>query len=375
MSSMEDIKASAMSAQTCINKMVIRKLSTTLLICIIYRVLSSALEPVAVKVSSTHETMKSPAITEDAYIGLKKTSGHRRHTNTQNSTKELDGRSAYINNQYIDDENSPPTPYNDTSIPLYQFLQEQMEQILATSLPGEYRLQDNQPNIATSAHDDDDDDLQKSTLINEGYGVPVLQSTDMNPVHFYGGVSSAMDDDLIPDPYEKKKQNEENSLQSTMPTKPVLELPKPISFANDVSLRPESSQIKTKSHTHSSMESKLATNHVQLQNYKSPLKQNHSSSTGKLSYGNSTLHMRKRRITFKTISTSSQIISTPMADLLFKYSIGIARPSLGAAANPLHVQTSELERNVNTKVCNDKLNPLRYNKPISLGYVDRTELK
>lgn len=51
---------------------------------------------------------------------------------------------------------------------------------------------------------------------------------------------------------------------------------------------------------------------------------------------NGTIHKHKRRITFKTVSTASQFVSTPLADLMFKFSIGIAKPSGNTSKNDLN---------------------------------------
>lgn len=293
-------------------------------------------------------------------------------------TKELDGRSAYINNQYVADE--APLSYNDTSPPLYQFLQEQMEQILASSLPGEYRLENNAANKESG--------VVGKVMTTNGYGVPALQNTVSSPVFAYGGSNFQEEDDDLVGAYSKGSNDK--YYQGTAPTKPnTLELPKPIKV-NNVITRPKLTHTATTTSTTTTETPKAPSlggydgSQVSLsavaaaQQYKPQVSNNNNNGYGAQSMSsykpqikeeyyspspskytyvrqNSTVHMRKRRITFKTVASASQIISTPLADLMFKYSIGVAKPSMAAGGNSLYEHDDQPVHNSPSSGYNDNL--------------------
>ncbi|XP_049314807.1 mediator of RNA polymerase II transcription subunit 13 [Bactrocera dorsalis] len=294
-------------------------------------------------------------------------------------TKELDGRSAYINNQYVADE--APLSYNDTSPPLYQFLQEQMEQILASSLPGEYRLENNAANKESSA-------VGKEMTTN-GYGVPALQNAVSSPVFAYGGTNFQEEDDDLIGAYGKAP--DDKYYPGIAPTKPsTMELPKPIKVHNIIT-RPKLTHTATTTSTTTTTETPKAPSlggygggqvslsevaaapqykpqvsnnnnngygSQPMSSYKPQIKEEYySPNPSKYTYvrQNSTVHMRKRRITFKTVASASQIISTPLADLMFKYSIGVAKPSMAAGGNSLFEHDDQPVHNSPPSGYNDNL--------------------
>ncbi|CAD7005997.1 uncharacterized protein LOC101459870 [Ceratitis capitata] len=379
--------------------MATRKLSvaTLLLGCLVCAVHSAALAPVVVNITDVSEPAPIRETTSTTVTPLSTTETvTSTSTETQKSTaalpvivdeptahaeqqaeegrsvapivaKELDGRSAYINNQYVADEE--PLSYNDTSPPLYQFLQERMEQILASSLPGEYHLETNAGNKESTATSG----AVGKEMTNNGYGMPALQNSINSPVFAYGGTNFEEDDDLVG---SYGKIQDEKFYHGTAPTKPsTLELPKPIKM-HTVVVRPKlPATTTTTSTTESPKTSNTGGYGLQLSlpavstsqqykpqvttnggygthnaNYKPPVKEEFYTppTPNKYTYvrQNSTVHMRKRRITFKTVASASQIISTPMADLMFKYSIGVAKPSMAAGGNSLYEQDDQPIRNI-----------------------------
>lgn len=303
-------------------------------------------------------------------------------------TKELDGRSAYINNQYVSDE--AQLPYNNTSPPLYQFLQEQVEQILASSLPSEYRLENNaaiKESVSSSV-------AGKEMVVN-GYGMPALQNTVSNPIFGYGGNNFQEEHDDMVGAYGKGPDDKYS--HGTAATNPsTLELPKPMKMQS-IGTRPKLTHTATATTTTTTTTTEAPSapnlggygggqvsvsavaaaqrykpqvsnnnnNGYDLQHmpsYKPQLKEEYYSpnpnpNPSKYTYvrQNSTVHMRKRRITFKTVGSASQIISTPLADLMFKYSIGVAKPSMAAGGNSLYEQDDPPIRNAISSGYNDNL--------------------
>ncbi|XP_036327482.1 uncharacterized protein LOC118740096 [Rhagoletis pomonella] len=298
-------------------------------------------------------------------------------------TNDLDGRSAYINNQYVPDGET--LPYNDTAPPLYQLLQEQMEHIIATSMPSEYRLDDNAVTSDTTANGAIGKEMS-------GYGAPALQTNANSPVFAYGATNFEEDDDMI-GPYRKGEA--EKYYHGTAGTKPsTMELPKPMimgsaSKVHSGGTRPKlPSRAATKTTTTTSttaaplhltggygvqlpQPSSATTTTTQqfkphvvssgygaaMPSYKPQIKEEYFAAPNKYSYvhQNSTVHMRKRRITFKTVASASQIISTPLADLMFKYSIGVAKPSMSAGGSSLYEQEEEPMQNSISTGYNDNL--------------------
>ncbi|XP_054734708.1 uncharacterized protein LOC129242170 [Anastrepha obliqua] len=287
------------------------------------------------------------------------------------NANELDGRSAYINNQYVADGET--LPYNDTSPPLYQFLQEQMEHILGSNLPSE--------TTANGA-------VGKEMSAN-GYDLPALQNNANSPVFAYGTTNFEEEDDMI-GPYANEP--DEKYYHGTAPTNPnSMELPKPIivgaTKVHGVSVRPKLRTTTTSTttttteapHLHTGgyggqltlpaplsaaaisqqYKPQLTSNGygTHMPSYKPQVTEEPYSVPSKYAYvrQNSTVHMRKRRITFKTVASASQIVSTPLADLMFKYSIGVAKPSMSVNGNSVYEQEEQPIRNFISSSYNDNL--------------------
>ncbi|XP_065362115.1 GATA zinc finger domain-containing protein 14 [Calliphora vicina] len=78
---------------------------------------------------ATSQTTKQPKVQHKAKTTTTTTPTPELETTTLPADLDLDGRSAFINNQYV--ENSEPIP--DTSPPLYELLQQQMETVLSNT--------------------------------------------------------------------------------------------------------------------------------------------------------------------------------------------------------------------------------------------------
>ncbi|XP_022216963.2 uncharacterized protein LOC111070604 [Drosophila obscura] len=275
--------------------------------------------------------------------------------------EDLDGRSAYVNNQFVPSE--PVELVDDEqNAPLYEILQKQMEQVLASTGPNDpvYEHRDKQdrrdqqppnrpPPLFTSNHPNDaevDDDYEDeedrtdlgynneqekpdaASLLEEdeqteaGYQVPQLQPSTTSP-------------STTRRPHKRRSTTAQPRTTRARTSAQPRATPKPANLTT----------------TYSSTETPLTTTSQKPKASPSP-----STSSRPLPNPSNSLpsdpqvYQHKRRIIFKTISTGSQFVNSPIGDLMIKFSIGFARPAHGGAAVPsseaLRALSNNLLRNI-----------------------------
>ncbi|XP_017100509.2 submandibular gland secretory Glx-rich protein CA [Drosophila bipectinata] len=258
---------------------------------------------------------------------------------------DLDGRSAYVNNQFVPSE--PVEVVDDEqNAPLYEILQKQMEQVLASTSPNdpiyeqrekqERRDQQQPPHQAPlfSGGNREDNDLQ------DDYDDEEDQTDQGYP-----------DDPEKPDavPASEEEDQPESGYQAP-------QLNKPISTTRRPNKRRTTSHPRT-SRPKSSVSSRTTAAPLnQTSTTESPITSSttttHRPKTTTTSKPNSLpsdpqVYQHKRRIIFKTISTGSQFVNSPIGDLMIKFSIGFAKPTApGAVPNPSNEALRALSNNI-----------------------------
>ncbi|EDV97945.1 uncharacterized protein LOC6558108 [Drosophila grimshawi] len=251
--------------------------------------------------------------------------------------EDLDARSAYINNQFVPSEPIDLTD-DEQSAPLYEILQKQMEQVLAgtgSDVPiyeedktKQKRVQQvpKKPLFTISNEADADDDYVDETMTDAGQTYVDAEKPD------------AAAGEILPDAgYQTPPQLSPST--STMP---------PSSHSTTVRHRPQrrrtttalprTTRVKIGSH---SKPTQAAANHTDLLSTTIAPPTSHLSHkpvhhTKRPAPSNSLppdqqIYQHKRRIVFKTISTGSQFVNSPIGDLMIKFSIGFAKPAPSGA--------------------------------------------
>eukprot|EP00099_Drosophila_melanogaster_P021423 NP_648638.1 uncharacterized protein Dmel_CG14110 [Drosophila melanogaster] len=264
--------------------------------------------------------------------------------------EDLDGRNAYINNQFVPSE--PAEVLEDVqNTPLYEILQKQMEQVLASSAPNDpvyeqhREKQDrrdqkppHQPPYFSGG--DRDGDLQDDYEDEE-------DQTDQ-------GYPS---DPEKPDAVSDAPEDEDPGYQAPSLSLPTTTTRKPYRRRSTTTFQPRTTRTRTTAQPRIS-ESPLNQTSTTEQ---SP---NVTTSTPRPKIGSSTkpkanpqpgnslpsdpqVYQHKRRIIFKTISTGSQFVNSPIGDLMIKFSIGFAKPTTPGGATSTagsHSSSSEALR-------------------------------
>ncbi|KAH8301172.1 hypothetical protein KR018_005116 [Drosophila ironensis] len=250
---------------------------------------------------------------------------------------DLDGRSAYVNNQFVPSE--PVEVVDDVqNAPLYEILQKQMEQVLASSGPNdpvyEHRekqeRRDQQPphqpplfsggNRGENDLQDDYDDEEDQT--DQGYAgnpeKPDAEATSEEEEHEEAGYQTPQLSKPSSTTTRRPNRRRTTTAQPrrTKPAQPRTT----VSPVNQTSST-EAPYVPSTSHR-----PKTSTSAAR------PQPENSLPSDPQV-------YQHKRRILFKTISTGSQFLSSPIGDLIIKFSIGFAKPpapgpGAAAMANP-----------------------------------------
>lgn len=309
-------------------------------------------------------------------------------TTTKPLATDVDGRNAFVNNQFIADQE----PIQDNSSPLYEILQKQMEKVLSnTGFTGELYA----------------DSPQGKEMIDEGQNAPgkPLFSYNMNQFNDYDeDTENENEEDTVDQEDQQQPENcedtdeslidrdDEGNTQQYPNTQPNPQIAyqqsnapqnsynqnKPSSNNNKPSKgpydssnynspssnygqsskphhKPQSSYNQNAGHKPSQEKPKPPkTSHnkpsklpASLNNQESPRPQKPSHtkptqppvasaeepsstspfSTPTINTSNVSKPSSKRHLTFRTVSSSTQYVSTPLADLMLKFSIGMAKPA------------------------------------------------
>jgi len=289
--------------------------------------------------------------------------------------EDLDGRSAYVNNQFV--PNEPVEMIDDEqNAPLYEILQKQMEQVLASTGPDVPIYEDDKskrPRDQQLPHkplftnnneaDPDDDYVDEASESEQGYGD--AEKPDATAV-----------EELVPD---TGYQVQQPSTSSVKPTDSTTTKPSSSFSTSTTRSRPQrrrtttaiprttrsknNSQSKVTATTASSINpTELATSTVSPASSSHKQRPNTNNSTNSSSKHNLSsssnsnnlphdpqIYQHKRRIIFKTISTGSQFVNSPIGDLMIKFSIGFAKPAQGTATpsnEALRALSNNLFRNI-----------------------------
>ncbi|XP_017080070.2 uncharacterized protein LOC108113867 [Drosophila eugracilis] len=251
---------------------------------------------------------------------------------------DLDARNAYINNQFVPSE--PAEVLEDEhNTPLYEILQKQMEQVLAASAPTDPVYEQREK----------------------------LERRDQQPPHQPPYFSGGDRDADLQDDYEDEEDQTDQGYPLD-PEKPDAMSGSPeevdqneagyqgsqLSFPSSTSSTRRPIRRRTTSHprttrTRSTAQPKITArplNQTSTTEPPTPV----TTTTNRPKIGSSTnskpnpfqgnnlisdpqVYQHKRRIIFKTISTGSQFINSPIGDLMIKFSIGFAKPNSPVAAS------------------------------------------
>ncbi|XP_030387440.1 cell wall protein DAN4 [Scaptodrosophila lebanonensis] len=281
---------------------------------------------------------------------------------------DLDGRSAYVNNQYISNDS------DEQNEPLYEILQKQMEQVLASNGPDvpiyaepipkddkekHQRLQQ-MPNKNIYAHinvaetedyqevedtetddatgDDEDsepnygyaekpevavedeslgeDSYQPLHMVNAALIPAKIMSTTPAPVTATQPTASASSTIVVPVSVRQSTTLRSRPLKRRSSTTTTTPVPKTTRTRTTVSNAKATTAPAT---TRNPAPSNVSTS-FSLVKSKPNLKP--------ISLSHDPLpNQQKRHIVFKTISTGSQFVNSPIGDLIIKFSIGFAKPT------------------------------------------------
>ncbi|XP_001353598.4 actin cytoskeleton-regulatory complex protein pan1 [Drosophila pseudoobscura] len=279
--------------------------------------------------------------------------------------EDLDGRSAYVNNQFVPSE--PVELLEDEqNAPLYEILQKQMEQVLASTGPNDpvYEHREKQdrrdqqppnrpPPLFTSSHPNDaevDDDYE------DGDDRTDLGYSDQEKPD----AASVLEDD----------EQTETGYQLPQPQKPSTTTPSTTRRPHkrrSTTAHPRTTRARTSAQPRATPKPANLTTISTTSSIEvtppptTPIprpKASPSPSPNPRPLPNPSnslpsdpqVYQHKRRIIFKTISTGSQFINSPIGDLMIKFSIGFARPAHGEAPVPsseaLRALSNNLLRNI-----------------------------
>lgn len=302
--------------------------------------------------------------------------------------EDLDGRSAYVNNQYV--PNDPVELHDEQNAPLYEILQKQMEQVLAATGPDVPIYEDDkskrqreqqlpnkplfnsQNNEAEEADDDYADetasdldqgyaDAEKpdATVMDEqlpesdgGYQVPQLSTSSASPTESSSTTTPPPSSSSTASPSTTTPRSRPHRRRTT-----TTSLPRTTRGKYSAQSKPSgnsstpASVDQTEPATSTTAAPTVATNHKQRPQI---LSDKPSSNSNSHANSNSLPHdpqiyQHKRRIIFKTISTGSQFVNSPIGDLMIKFSIGYAKSAQGVPAptnEALRALSNNLLRNI-----------------------------
>ncbi|KAH8379643.1 hypothetical protein KR009_006265, partial [Drosophila setifemur] len=259
---------------------------------------------------------------------------------------DLDGRSAYVNNQFVPSEPSEVLD-DEQNTPLYEILQKQMEQVLASSGPNDpvYEQREKQERR-------DQQPPQQPPLFDSGNRKgPDLQDD-------YEDEEDQTDPGYSGDPEKpdavaavEEEEQPEAGYQAPQLIKPSSTTTRrPYRRRSTTTAQPRTTRARISAHPRTTASPLNQTSTTDLPPLVSTT--SHRPKTSTSSKPNSLpsdpqVYQHKRRIIFKTISTGSQFINSPIGDLMIKFSIGFAKPTTpGAVANPSSDALRTLSNNI-----------------------------
>ncbi|XP_016975293.2 uncharacterized protein LOC108041778 [Drosophila rhopaloa] len=269
--------------------------------------------------------------------------------------EDLDGRNAYINNQFVPSEPAEVLD-EEQNAPLYEILQKQMEQVLASSAPSDpvyeqrekQERRDQQPphqppyfaggDREADLQDDYEDEEDQS---DPGYPVDPEKPDAVAPTpedEDQGEAGYQAPPLTLPSSTTRRPQRRRSTTTTAHPktTRPRTSAQFRITgrpFNQTSTTEPPLPPVSTNSHR-----PKTSSSPSTSTNGKPNPHQEHSLPSDPQVY------QHKRRIIFKTISTGSQFINSPIGDLMIKFSIGFAKPATpGAVISPSSSPTSSSE--------------------------------
>ncbi|XP_037721064.1 uncharacterized protein LOC119554282 [Drosophila subpulchrella] len=245
--------------------------------------------------------------------------------------EDLDGRNAYINNKFVPSEPAEVLD-EEQNAPLYEILQKQMEQVLASSAPNDpvYEQRENQKRRDQQpphqppyfSGEDRDGDLQDDYEDDE-------DQTDQ------GYALDPEKPDAVASSPEEEDQNEASYQAPSLPSSTTRRPHRRRSTSTTaqprttrtrstaqprITARPSNQTSTTEPPPHAS-----TTSHRPIIGSSSHSKANPH--PGNSLASDPQVYQHKRRIVFKTISTGSQFVNSPIGDLMIKFSIGFAKPA------------------------------------------------
>ncbi|EDW73223.1 uncharacterized protein Dwil_GK17442 [Drosophila willistoni] len=301
--------------------------------------------------------------------------------------EDLDGRSAYVNNQFI--PNDPVELGDDEqNAPLYEILQKQMEQVLASTGPD------------VPIYEQKNDEAKPPRAASGGAAQqlptrpPLFSQQIQNDAELdddYDDEQDAADqiygDAEKPDPASTSDEEDQESPQAETGYQSAPQLSKPSSSLSSSfggkpssTRRPHRRRTTTTTTTTSttttiqprttryrnSGQTKITTtspataslNQTSLNPFNSTTKPRPNTKPSQSQTNNLNalphdpqIYQHKRRIVFKTISTGSQFVTSPIGDLMIKFSIGFAKPQSSQGLTPptteaLRTLSNNLLRNI-----------------------------
>ncbi|KAH8386051.1 hypothetical protein KR200_003510, partial [Drosophila serrata] len=251
--------------------------------------------------------------------------------------EDLDGRSAYVNNQFVPSE--PVEVLDDEqNTPLYEILQKQMEQVLASSAPNDpvyeqrekQERRDQQPPHQPPLFSD----------VHRGDGVGDLQEDDYDDEQDQtdqGYPGDPEKPDALAGVQEEEQDQPETGYQAPQLSPPTSTTRRP--HRRRTTAQPRTTRPRTSAQPRVTTKTTNQTSSTTESTPSSSTTTPRPRISGRPPVGfpaDPQVYQHKRRIIFKTISTGSQFINSPIGDLMIKFSIGFAKPATsgGAVSSP-----------------------------------------
>ncbi|KAH8361431.1 hypothetical protein KR084_001929 [Drosophila pseudotakahashii] len=250
--------------------------------------------------------------------------------------EDLDGRNAYINNQFVPSEPAEGLE-DEQNAPLYEILQKQMEQVLAASAPNDpvYEQREKQERRDQQAPHQPPyfSGIERDADLQDDYDDEEDQ-TD----HSYA-VDPEKPDAVLGSPEEEEHNEAGYQAPSLSLPSSTTRRPHRRRSTTTTSL-PRTTRTRTSAHPRTTarpLNQTSTTEPPASTTTHRPKISSTSSSKANPHPGNNLptdpqVYQHKRRIIFKTISTGSQFVNSPIGDLMIKFSIGFAKPAAPGGA-------------------------------------------
>ncbi|KAH8371861.1 hypothetical protein KR093_009126, partial [Drosophila rubida] len=305
-------------------------------------------------------------------VAIVEARGHKQEQHALDVEEDLDGRSAYVNNQFV--PNEPVELLDDEqNAPLYEILQKQMEQVLAATGPDVPIYEDdkskrqrpqqppNKPLFNSNHEAEADDDYVDETAPESeaGYGdaekPDAATAEEQQPEAGYQQ-PSITSSSVRPTDSTTLKPPHSGSSSTRRPQRrrTTTPLPRTTRAKTDAPAKLTATTPSPELASSTAAPASAGSSHKPRPNVSS----NHTTNTKntpQLSASSNSLphdpqiYQHKRRIIFKTISTGSQFVNSPIGDLMIKFSIGFAKPAQAAAtpsSEMLRAFSNSLLRNI-----------------------------